>query len=500
MPFYTRMKKRTADTIGVIVFVIMLTEGVAVPAQFQGTSVNHVKEQCIVLNRFSQDSGAKYHTKDSDKEQELCGIAFDNKAIGMCPKTWSTSSGTIVYDISKSKYGEHPESFEAEYCPKQRALKGKVAGIDKLASFKQSVNGQFHQSTSATFSQASPLYYHFSRYLNATVDVPVAVMRTMDAQTHLHRVASRGPSLAQGRMNAAGWNVVVSAEKNPTGYIPTNEFYYGDPKDDLLYGAMLKGPGNRYGAEFNGNIAGKGYTDQYIFLQKTPAFLALSSSKDFAVADADGLTASRADPVVAKALGAKVSAQQMMFWMTELSDILLLDYIFNQQDRPGNIDYLWEWYYVDPGGQLKSSRSDSATSRSGITSIEAPAEAKASSKSFLIQKTQVNDNDAGGRRYTNFTKKFGLLEKVRHMNAVTYRQLIRLAGDFKSKGPLYKYFQETFNLNDAYASAIAQNVIQAAVILKATCKSGSMKFDLSPEAYLTTGQVDAFTLDCDAPK
>ena len=36
---------------------------------------------------------------------------------------------------------------------------------------------------------------------------------------------------------------MTSAEKNPTGYIPVNEFYYGDPKDDLLYGTMLKGPG-----------------------------------------------------------------------------------------------------------------------------------------------------------------------------------------------------------------------------------------------------------------
>ena len=169
--------------------------------------------------------------------------------------------------------------FEANYCPKQRALKGKVEGIEKIASFKQSVNGQFHQSTSATYSQASPLYYHFSRYLNVTVDVPVAVIRTMDASDHLHRVASKGPALVHGGMIAAGWNVVISAEKNPLGYIPTDEFYYGDPKDSLLYGTMLKGPGARSGAEFNGNIEGKGYTQQYVFIQKTPAFLALSESE-----------------------------------------------------------------------------------------------------------------------------------------------------------------------------------------------------------------------------
>jgi hypothetical protein len=89
---------------------------------------------------------------------------------------------------------------------------------------------------------------------------------------------------------------------------------------------------------------------------------------------------------------------------------------------------------------------------------------------------------------------------VRHLNPVTYRQLIRLANDFQVKGPLYKYFRDTFNLSDSYIAAISQNVIQAALIMKNTCKSGSMKFDLSPESYLASAQVEAASVDCEAPK
>jgi hypothetical protein len=70
-----------------------------------------------------------------------------------------------------------------------------------------------------------------------------------------------------------------------------------------------------------------------------------------------------------------------------------------------------------------------------MASVEAPPEVKSSSKSFLIQKIQINDNDAGGRHYTNFTKKIGLLEKIRHLSPTAYRQLIRLANDFQVKGP-----------------------------------------------------------------
>jgi len=496
----TRLPNFWAPPLGWACFCyVLLLTATALAGQFQGTANSFGKEQCFVLDRFAADSGATYRESDNKKEQELCAISFEDKRIGLCPKTWSTSPGTIVYDIHKSKYNENPGAFETAYCPRQRALKDTIAGVDKLASFKQSINGQFHQSTSATYSQASALYYHFSRYLNAIVDVPVAVMRTMDRQQHLHRVASKGSAIAQGRMIAAGWNVVNSAEKNPAGYVPTNEFYYGDPQNGLFYGVMLKNRGARYGAEFNGNISGKGYTEQYAFLQKTPAFVALASQTNVLDAVPPGIALSKKDPVVARALGPDVSNEQMVFWMQELSEILILDHIFSQQDRPGNIDYVWVWYYTDGEGQLKSARADSEVSRPGMSSIPVPDEARGSAKQYLIQKTQLNDNDAGGRRYTNFTQKSGLLEKIHHLNAVTYRQIVRLAKDFESKGPFDKYLRDTFDISDANADLISQNAIRAARILQGTCKAGTMHFDLSPEGYLATQKVEEVQVDCENP-
>ena len=478
--------------------LLVLTE-FSYAGAFQGTAKNYDKEQCVVLSRFAEPSGVKYHSADAKKETALCEIDFKNSGLGLCPKTWSTSPGTVVYDIKASKYNGNPATFESAYCPKQIALKGTVAGVDKIAVFKQSVNGQFNQSTSATFSQASLLYYHFSRYLNMTVDIPVAVVRTMDAKTHLQRVASKGSKIARGRMNLAGWHVVKSAEENPSGYRPVNEFYYGEVTDGLLYGAMLKGHGQRYGAEFNGNISGKGYSEQYVYLQKTPAFYALMSPKPFADALTVGVTSSKKDPVVAKTLQAAVSAEQMMFWMQEMSEIAIIDYLFNQQDRPGNIDCVWEWYYLNDKGELKSKRDGSEVSRLKMESIPIPEDIKKSSRYVLIQKTQLNDNDAAGRKYTNFTKKAGLLEKIRHVNAKTYRQLIHLANDFQTKGELYNYLRDTFYLSSAYADMIAQNAIQAAQIIKATCKSGVMKFDLDAEGYALTQKAAELPIDCEKP-
>jgi hypothetical protein len=117
----------------------------------------------------------------------------------------------------------------------------------------------------------------------------------------------------------------------------------------------------------------------------------------------------------------------------------------------------------------------------------------------LIQKTQLNDNDAGGRRYANFTQKFGLLSKIHHLNAVSYRQLVRLANDFETKGPFYKYVRDTFYISDANAKLITENAVQAAQILQGTCKAGKMNFDLDAERYVETREVEAVKVDCENP-
>jgi hypothetical protein len=134
-----------------------------------------------------------------------------------------------------------------------------------------------------------------------------------------------------------------------------------------------------------------------------------------------------------------------------------------------------------------------------MSSIQAPDEVQGSAKRYLVQKTQLNDNDAGGRRYANFTQKFGLLSKIHHLNAVTYRQLMRLGNDFETKGPLYKYVRDTFYISDANANLITQNAVQAAQILQGACKAGKMHFDLDAERYVETQEVEAVKVDCVNP-
>jgi hypothetical protein len=91
------------------------------------------------------------------------------------------------------------------------------------------------------------------------------------------------------------------------------------------------------------------------------------------------------------------------------------------------------------------------------------------------------------------------LGKLRHMNAATYRQLIRLARDYQARGPLYDYLNNTFYMPPAYTNLIVQNSIQAAESVQSACKAGTLRFDLDAEMYVATQKTEEVHVDCENP-
>jgi len=81
-----------------------------------------------------------------------------------------------------------------------------------------------------------------------------------------------------------------------------------------------------------------------------------------------------------------VSKEQVVYWMQDLTEITLLDYIFSQQDRVGNIDFVPYWHWVEDG-KVRLAQADGDNS---------PAETAGKSPQ-LIRRTWLNDNDAGGK-------------------------------------------------------------------------------------------------------
>jgi hypothetical protein len=59
------------------------------------------------------------------------------------------------------------------------------------------------------------------------------------------------------------------------------------------------------------------------------------------------------DPQFKRDMGDDTDPRQIVYWMRDLTQIVLLDFILSQPDRVGNIDYVERWYWIE-NGEMKS--------------------------------------------------------------------------------------------------------------------------------------------------
>ncbi len=288
-------------------------------------------------------------------------------------------------------------------------------------------------------------------------------------------------------MNRAAWHVLVEADQKPETYTPADDLFTADRS--ALYGVMLKSKGNRYNSEFNGTrTSGWGEGQNYDF-QATAPFLALRSEKPLTEAVAEGLAEALKDPQIRRDMGETTDPRQMVWWMADLTHIVLLDFILSQQDRIGNIDHVAHWVWVE-NGEVKFRTAVSH----GDETEPLPEGA------VRIKRTHLNDNDAGGRvEYANFAKSTGMLDDMHHYPARLYRQLMALEADLKAEGPLHSYLKTSFGLSERQFAQLVKNTLLAAATLRSQCQAGAIQFDLDPETFILTGSATPEAIDCGAP-
>lgn len=466
------------------VALVLMSGSAAASSDVRGETVAHrspagVEERCVMLARLP---GGTYRDEDTAQERALCAIDVYDRTHAICPKTFSTSPGASIYLLAGARFDGNAAGFEREMCPR-----GKGMPHDAYASWvavKMSVNTR---QSSATFANASWIYYHLSRYFDAAAHVPPAVLRSFDKNAYLNRVALPGQTLSANSaplaMNHAGWVALVGAVRDPASYTPADELMTADRAQ--LYGALLRAHGERYGEELNGSRASGWGDGQSRDFQHTAPFVALATNQPLAEAVAQGLQRGWH----AHSIPAAVAKVQVAYWMRDLFDIVLLDHLLSQQDRVGNIDFTRHWVWVEDGRV----RSMPAGGRQ-------PPPELAGKQPLLLQRTELGDNDAGVRTsYLNFTRRTGMLAALRHAPPQSYKRLIALADDLQGDGPLAKQLRTSYGFSAAEFSHFAANARDAADILRASCKAGHLRFDLDPEAFLRDGRVDAVKLDCDRP-
>ena len=109
------------------------------------TSPNGVQERCVMLARMPR---RRYRPQlDEAQERALCAIDFYQPMHALCPKLFTTSPGTLVYDLSGGPYARRPAEFEREVCSTGHVVTTEAVG--GAISYKMSVNTR---ETSATFA------------------------------------------------------------------------------------------------------------------------------------------------------------------------------------------------------------------------------------------------------------------------------------------------------------------------------------------------------------
>lgn len=441
-------------------------------------SADGLVERCVRIDAFP---GAVYSDRDRETEADYCALDFERLAL--CPKLWSTSPGTIVFELA----ADDPATiagFENAHCG--RGHQARDHAEDKPATFKISVNGQ---KTSATYAPSSWVYYHLSRYFQTHAYVPPAVYRSMSLARHHERVVQPALTLVKGRharMLAEGWAHLEALESGAlTGHAATEALTDGGRQ---VFGVLIDNKGDRYGPEVNGTRESGWGSGQNEDFQQTAPFLALRNPAPVPEAVRTAIDQARRNPRMAKALPADTPVEQVYAWMQAVLEITLLDDLLRQQDRIGNIDYRWRWYWLEDGVL----RDRAAHSDKRPKSLEGRT-------AWRLRQTAINDNDAGVRAgYANFADRTGMLEELAHYDPRLYRRLGELASDLAARGAAWTWLREAAGLGEREAQGIADRAGAAFELLQAQCRAGTLALDFDLAALLA-GQPAPDAAGCELP-
>jgi hypothetical protein len=403
------------------------------------TSPAGVREQCIAVKHFP---GVEYDDDDLGDENELCKLDFykipgasgEATPVALCPKMSSTFPGVEIYELD----GQDKTKYETALCKGQDNRP-----TSRIAKFKQSVSCCYTGSVLA--------YYHISRILGGALNVPVAVIRTMDVSQHA-AIAKRGAAWSSS-LNQKLWNQVLGYD---TAISKRDNYFSADSK--TVFGAMSMNPkGEERYAEINQNSADPA-TARLNFLAKPQVQRVFQSGSVGTVAPRD-----------------LPGSAQILQQMKDISDLVVVDHIMQQQDRFGNIHYQNYYYYLNPNGKIEKKRVKQQPNGA--------MDPKPTPDAVLVKRMLLKDNDCGSRAGNPKAFTLDEVKKLRHMNPRTYKGIRYLAQTWRA-GVAKPFFQSESLLNTPDVLAhegledFGARLLRVADVLYTNCKSGTLMLDL----------------------
>lgn len=418
--------------------------------------------------------------KDQELEAELCALDLyaADSGLAACPKLNSTNPGIKVFKLKKKAGGR--AKWEKEECGKEDP----DGPAKQIAKFKQTMTCSYAPSPLA--------YYHISRVLDAQPLVPVGVLRTMDARTHKEYVEKGGEyaTAIYGRKEPdapilKAWTVKwpqAHVDKPATLFDTSGAQVWGGlldaPKGKENYKEMYTKPGEKFH-----------YATRYEDFKSTTPYLKL---KDKAP--------------LANKLGKEFAKfAEAMVQLKDTADMILLDYLFNQQDRMGNIHYIPYYLYVKDGDikdkKVKKAKEDDSDEEKAEVAAEEEEMKKAGA--VVVKRMLLADNDCGVAK-DNLMAQHKILEGVSHMGLETYRRLLWLKDQMK-KDTWREFFMSELQFTKADLdgsrrfNGFQANLDNAVKILQKRCEEGNLNLDLNFQLQLEGKNITDSKAYCDLP-
>lgn len=375
---------------------------------------------------------------DREKIDELGGLDFfapsGPQSVGVVPKLHNTSAGIEIYELASPLSKETFERTEGSY----------RSGITKKYSNKRSGKkvAKFKEGSLAESGLAA---YYMSRLLGHLVDVPPAAYRTMDVQ-EFSKVGSQAGTTGNPSCTAAWANLrSMVRSNNPKVVLPGGK---------LVYGSLAVNPrGEDSSPEDYWTVnAIRGHSFYRVLSSRSP------------VANLVNLND-------AKCLQDLALAQDM-------TRGVILDSIFKQVDRLGNISIDVSQHYVNKEGKVKWDGKPSDKDKADAASPLVP-----------LKRIVYKDNDDGMNWGLSSISVTPILNDTHHLDQTVYSRLQWLSGlmqdsEAGSDAKVREFFVNSVHISGDNYDKMRASVIKQAASLKSRVDSKDILLDLDFEGTM----------------
>ncbi len=361
-------------------------------------------------------------------------VSSGPQSVGVVPKLHNTSAGIEIYQLPSTTSKETFEKTEGPYRPGQTKKYSNKRSGKKVAKFKV-----------GTIAESGLACFHVSRLLGHLVEVPPATYRTMDVQ-EFQKVGDQARTTGHPSCTEAWANLRAMVKSGSSKVVL--------PDGKLVFGALAENPrGENSSPEDYWTVNSiRGHSFYKVLSSKSPVAnnLNLNDSKclqDLALAQ-------------------------------DMTRGVILDSIFRQVDRLGNISIAQFQHYVTKKGKVtwddKVSDKDKAEAVSPIQTFK---------------RIMYKDNDDGMMWGMSSISVTPILSETHHIDKTIYERLQWLAGLMQDSEPgsgarIKDYFVSSVHISADNYDKLRASLIKQAASLKSRVDSKDIQLDLDFEGTM----------------